>query len=334
MIKATNLTFAYPECSAVLKGINLTISPGSHVAVMGKNGSGKTTIALLLKGILRPSSGNVVVDGFDAGKEDSRFEIMKRVGIVFQNPDDTIVATTVERELAFGLENTGVPPQEIQERVDEMLNRFDLETYRHTNPSHLSGGEKQRLALAAVMIMEPFHLILDEHGRFTQHGDLACDRLAHASQHNAPSIGIEVVNPYYPTHLEPRMAWSTVIDAPWAHKKKYVLPTPAQAEAVARFIEWVTSPASGLAIPRTWIGLVGSALAMGLVESAAKLRPGLYAHHYFGHADGAWLVLYAWLRLEAGLTPDVAFDEAMQRATGVRRRVDLSDLVTATAPKE
>ncbi|MFC1693692.1 ABC transporter ATP-binding protein [Candidatus Latescibacterota bacterium] len=162
MIKATNLTFAYPGCPTALKEINLTISPGSHVAVMGKNGSGKTTLALLLKGILRPSLGNVVVDGFDAGKEDSRFEIMKRVGIVFQNPDDTIVATTVERELAFGLENTGVPPQEIQERVDEMLNRFDLETYRHTNPSHLSGGEKQRLALAAVMIMEPFHLILDE----------------------------------------------------------------------------------------------------------------------------------------------------------------------------
>ena len=178
------------------------------------------------------------------------------------------------------------------------------------------------------------HLILDEHGRFTQHGDLACDRLAHASQHNAPSIGIEVVNPYYPSYLEPRMAWSTVIDAPWAHKKKYVLPTPAQAEAVARFIEWVTSPASGLAIPRTWIGLVGSALAMGLVESAAKLRPGLYAHHCFGHADGAWLVLYAWLRLEAGLAPEIAFDEAVQRATGVRRRVDLSDLITAAAPKE
>jgi len=178
------------------------------------------------------------------------------------------------------------------------------------------------------------HIILDEHGRFTQHGDLANDRLAHASQHNGPSIGIEVVTPYYPEYLKPGLAWSTVIDAPWAHKKKYVLPTPAQAEAVARFIEWVTSPASGLAIPRTWIGLHGTVLAMGQLESAAKLKPGLYAHHYFGHADGAWLVLYAWLRLEADLAPDDAFGEAVRRATGVRRNVDLADIITATKPKE
>jgi hypothetical protein len=136
------------------------------------------------------------------------------------------------------------------------------------------------------------HLVLDEHCRFTQHGDLAVDRLAHASQHNGPSIGIEVVNPYYPSYLKPGMAWSAVIDAPWAHKKKYVLPTPAQAEAVARFVEWLTSPASGLAIPRTWIGLAGSKLAMTEVEIASKLRPGLYAHHYFGHANNSLLVLY------------------------------------------
>lgn len=178
------------------------------------------------------------------------------------------------------------------------------------------------------------HLILDWHGRFTQHGDLANDRLAHASQHNGPSIGIEVVTPYYPKYLKPGMACSAAIDAPRAHKKKYVLPTPAQAEAVVRFVEWVTSPASGLAIPRTWIGFAGTALAMGPVEGATKLAPGLYAHHYFGHADGAWLVLYAWLRLEAGLAPEAAFDEAVRRATGVRKRVDLSDLITAAAPKE
>jgi hypothetical protein len=177
------------------------------------------------------------------------------------------------------------------------------------------------------------HLILDEHGRFTQHGDLANDNLAHASQHNVASVGIEVVNPYYPSYLKPGMAWSTVIDAPWAHKKKYVLPTPAQAEAVARFVEWVTSPAAGLAIPRTWIGLAGTKLAMAEVESAAKLKPGVYAHHYFGHADGSLLVLYAWLRLEAGLAPDVAFAEAVRRGTGVRWNVDLADLIGA-AKKE
>ena len=177
------------------------------------------------------------------------------------------------------------------------------------------------------------HLILDEDGRFTQHGDLANDNLAHASQHNVASVGIEVVNPYYPSYLKPGMPWSTVIDAPWAHKKKYVLPTPSQAEAVARFVEWVTSPASGLAIPRTWIGLAGTKLAMAEVESAAKLKPGVYAHHYFGHADGSLLVLYAWLRLEAGLAPEAAFTEAVRRGTGVRWNVDLADLITA-AKKE
>lgn len=177
------------------------------------------------------------------------------------------------------------------------------------------------------------HLILDEHGRFTQHGDLADDNLAHASQHNVASVGIEVVNPYYPSYLKPGMAWSTVIDAPWAHKKKYVLPTPAQAEAVARFVEWATSPASGLAIPRTWIGLAGTKLAMAEVESAAKLKPGVYAHHYFGHADGSLLVLCAWLRIEAGLAPDAAFAEAVRRGTGVRWNVDLADLIGA-AKKE
>jgi len=177
------------------------------------------------------------------------------------------------------------------------------------------------------------HLILDEHGRFTQHGDLANDNLAHASQHNVASVGIEVVNPYYPSYLKPGMPWSTVIDAPWAHKKKYVLPTLAQAEAVARFVEWVTSPASCLAIPRTWIGLAGTKLAMAEVESAAKLKPGVYAHHYFGHADGSLLVLYAWLRLEGGLAPEAAFAEAVRRGTGVRWNVDLADLITA-AKKE
>ncbi len=177
------------------------------------------------------------------------------------------------------------------------------------------------------------HLILDEHGRFTQHGDLANDNLAHASQHNVASVGIEVVNPYYPSYLKPGMPWSTVIDAPWAHKKKYVLPTPAQAEAVARFVEWVTSPASCLAIPRMWIGLAGAKLAMAEVGSAAKLKPGVYAHHYFGHADGSLLVLYAWLRLEAGLASEAAFAEAVRRGTGVRWNVDLADLITA-AKKE
>ena len=161
-IIADNLTFAYPGQPPILKNINLSISPGTYVTLMGPNGSGKSTLALLIKGILTPSSGSVTVDGLSSMNDLSHFEIMKRVGLVFQNPESTIVTTTVETELAFGLENLGVPRDEMNERVNETLQRFDLGQYRHTNPTNLSGGEKQRLALASVMIMKPSYLILDE----------------------------------------------------------------------------------------------------------------------------------------------------------------------------
>ena len=163
MITLSHLTFAYHGQPPVLRDISLHIEPGSHVAVMGANGSGKSTLALLLKGLHLTAPGMVDVDGFDpSANEHSRFEVMKRVGIVFQNPDNAIVATTVERELAFGLENLGVPEREIQDRVDEALVLFDLERRRYTDPGRLSGGERQRLALAGVMIMRPAHLVLDE----------------------------------------------------------------------------------------------------------------------------------------------------------------------------
>lgn len=178
------------------------------------------------------------------------------------------------------------------------------------------------------------HLVLGPDGELTQHGDLATDVLWHAGPvHNRPSIGVEVVNPYYPRNLKPGLPWSRVIDAPWAHEGRYVLPTPAQAEAVSALIAWATSapaPAPCLAVPRTWVGLNEGYMQLGPVTAAAKPVVGVLAHHYFGHADGAWLVLYAWLRLEAGLAPDVAFEEAVRRATGVRRAADVRDLVPAT----
>ncbi len=162
MITAQNLTFAYSGQYPILKNINFSISNGSYVTLMGPNGSGKTTLALLMKGLLAPSDGMIIVDGLNPAEENSHFEVMKRVGLVFQNPENTIVNTTVETELAFGLENLGVPLDEMKERVNKTLNRFALELYRHKNPTNLSSGEKQRLALASVMIMEPSYLILDE----------------------------------------------------------------------------------------------------------------------------------------------------------------------------
>jgi hypothetical protein len=179
------------------------------------------------------------------------------------------------------------------------------------------------------------HLIVGQDGEVTQHGDLARDRLAHAAGHNGPSIGIEVVNPYYPRLTNSKLPWQLVIDSPWAHEGRYVVPTREQAEATAQLVRLLTgSGVEGLRIQRRWRGLLDSHLAMGRVPDGGVCAPGIWAHTYFDHADGAWLVLYAWLRLEAGLSADAAFEEAVRRATGVRSAVDLSDLITATASME
>ena len=175
------------------------------------------------------------------------------------------------------------------------------------------------------------HLVVAPDGRVTQHGDLAHDRLAHAGGHNGPSVGVEVVTPYYGDRLRKGQPWSRVIDAPWSHRDRYVVPTPEQAEATARLVGWLTSPdAVGLSIQRNWIGLDGTRLAMGRIADGDTRRPGIWAHHRFHHADGSWPVLYAWLRLEAGLAPCAAYEEAIQLATGVRRHVDLGDHATPT----
>lgn len=173
------------------------------------------------------------------------------------------------------------------------------------------------------------HLILGPDGTLTQHGDLATDVLWHAGAvHNLPSFGVEVVNPYYPRFLKRGLPWQQVIRAPWAHEGQYVVPTPAQAEAVAALVRWTTSrPAPGIAVPAGWPGLVNGRMYFRSFAAAAQPLPGVLAHHYFGHADGAWLVLYAWLRLVAALAPPVAFAEAVRRATGAVSSVDLRDLL-------
>jgi len=172
------------------------------------------------------------------------------------------------------------------------------------------------------------HLVMGPDGEITQHGDLATDVLWHAGRvHNGPSFGVEVVNPYYPSYLKPGLPWRRVIKAPWAHKGEYVVPLPAQCEAVAQLVKWtIRAPAPGIAVPRVWPGLRDGRFTLGLVAAAEKPLPGVLAHQYFGHADGSMLVLYAWMRLEAGLEPDVAFEEAVMRTTRVRR-ADVRDLL-------
>jgi energy-coupling factor transport system ATP-binding protein len=165
MISIRNLTLDFQTQDGVrrvLDNISVEIADGEFVALMGANGSGKTSLARCLNGILLPSSGHVMIDGLDTRKAKDLIEIRRRLGMVFQNPDNQIVAPTVEREIAFGPENLGVPRPEMHRRVDSLLELFHLEPYRRQAPHLLSGGEKQRVALAAVMAMQPRHIIFDE----------------------------------------------------------------------------------------------------------------------------------------------------------------------------
>ena len=151
-----------PVKNTVLKGIDLDIEKGEFVAVLGHNGSGKSTLAKCINAINLPDKGEVTVDGLDTIKEENLLPIRRRVGMVFQNPDNQIVATIVEEDVAFALENLGVEPKEIRRRVDEALKTVGMYDYRMHAPHKLSGGQKQRVAIAGVIAMEPDCIVLDE----------------------------------------------------------------------------------------------------------------------------------------------------------------------------
>lgn len=146
----------------ILKDISLSIDKGDFVALLGHNGSGKSTFAKHMNAILLPSAGTMTVDGIDTKDESQRFTLRSHVGMVFQNPDNQIVATIVEEDVAFGPENLGIPPQEIRKRVDDALKAVDMYEYREHAPSQLSGGQKQRVAIAGIIAMRPDCIVLDE----------------------------------------------------------------------------------------------------------------------------------------------------------------------------
>ena len=146
----------------ILKDISLSIDKGDFVALLGHNGSGKSTFAKHMNAILLPSAGTRAVDGIDTKDESQRFTLRSHVGMVFQNPDNQIVATIVEEDVAFGSENLGIPPQEIRERVDDALKAVEMYDYREHAPSQLSGGQKQRVAIAGIIAMRPDCIVLDE----------------------------------------------------------------------------------------------------------------------------------------------------------------------------
>ena len=166
-IEANRISFSYPSYegeipSLVLDGIDVSIEEGEFVAVLGHNGSGKSTLAKHFNAILVPTEGSVSVSGISTAEETKLFEIRQEVGMVFQNPDNQIVATIIEEDVAFALENLGVPPKEIRERVDDALKKVDMYDYRLHAPNQLSGGQKQRIAIAGIIAMRPKCVVLDE----------------------------------------------------------------------------------------------------------------------------------------------------------------------------
>ncbi|NMB07879.1 MAG: energy-coupling factor transporter ATPase [Tissierellia bacterium] len=167
MIEMKNVSYEYKSFGdesihLAIENINITVNKGEHLVILGHNGSGKSTLAKMMNGLLLPTSGDVYVNGMNTKDEKHTWNIREIAGMVFQNPDNQIVATIVEEDVAFGPENQGIPPLEIRERVDEALKIVEMTKYKNHAPHLLSGGQKQRIAIAGILAMRPECIILDE----------------------------------------------------------------------------------------------------------------------------------------------------------------------------
>ncbi len=165
IIEIKNVTFEYDdgdEKQVVIKDFSLEIERGSFTVILGHNGSGKSTLAKLLNGLYKPTFGDILVDGINTSDENNDIEVKRRVGLVFQNPDNQLVASIVEEDVAFGPENLGHSPERIRIEVDDALKAVDMYEYRKSTPHRLSGGQKQRIAIAGIIAMKPDCIVLDE----------------------------------------------------------------------------------------------------------------------------------------------------------------------------
>ncbi len=167
IISCENVSFGYDtddaeEQSRAVKNVSLEIERGSFVAILGRNGSGKSTLAKLMNGILSPLDGRVLVDGMDTSNEENLIPIRRRVGMIFQNPDNQLVSNLVEEDVAFGPENLGLPSEEIRKRVDDALAAVGMSQFAGHSPHKLSGGQKQRIAIAGILAMKPDCILFDE----------------------------------------------------------------------------------------------------------------------------------------------------------------------------
>jgi len=162
MICFKNVSFAYKEAKWAVRHINFTVKKGEFVSIIGGNGSGKSTIARLSDGLLVPQEGTVFVDELNSNIDKDSILMKGKVGIVFQNPDNQFVGTTVEEDIAFGLENIGVEREEAKSRIKQISSLLGIDKYLYSSPSYLSGGEKQKVAIAGVLVMQPDYLVMDE----------------------------------------------------------------------------------------------------------------------------------------------------------------------------
>ncbi len=165
IISVENATFSYKteeDAVNVMENLSISFTAGTFNVILGRNGSGKSTLAKMLNGLHKPIRGRVLVDGLDTASEEDILAIRKKVGMVFQNPDNQLVASVVEEDVAFGPENLGLPSDEIRQRVDAALQAVDMYAYRNASPHNLSGGQKQRIAIAGILAMEPECIVLDE----------------------------------------------------------------------------------------------------------------------------------------------------------------------------
>ncbi len=165
IIEIKNVSFEYTEDEETfiaVKNIDLNIERGSFTVILGHNGSGKSTLAKLMNGLNKPTSGEVLVDGIDTYDEETELEVRRRVGLVFQNPDNQLIASIVEEDVAFGPENLGLPSEKIRERVENALAAVGMSKFAKSTPHRLSGGQKQRIAIAGIIAIEPECLVLDE----------------------------------------------------------------------------------------------------------------------------------------------------------------------------
>lgn len=161
IISIKDVSFAYDDIE-VLKNVNLEVQPGEFIAVLGHNGGGKSTLVKLMNGLILPATGTVTIDGAVTNGKDTIWQIRSTCGMVFQNPDNQLIATSVEEDVAFGLENIGVPREEMDERIDDALGAVSMSEFRKNQPHMLSGGQKQRIAIAGILAMRPRVILLDE----------------------------------------------------------------------------------------------------------------------------------------------------------------------------